>query len=285
MRFFRNLWIGYRAYLKAFRFIREHKLYYYILFPAVLMLGIYQLGHLIHVHIPSSEVHNMNDIIWFMIRLMFEILLATALMRFAKYLVVILLSPLFSRISQKVEFELTGNEYPFSFPQLIHDIRRSFRLGIRNMMWELFFFTLVFITGLIGWGSFYESPLRHVLFFISFYYYGFSFMDYVHERLQLNFEQSIHMCRSNRGIAIAIGSVYSIMIWNFIDLSSVFNWSGFGANPGSFLISFFTHLGLWLCASFAPIWSIVAATIAMHDLLDLKEARGRYQDQNEFSTT
>lgn len=247
------------------------------------MLAIYFLGQSIHTHIPIREVNNMNEIIWYMIRLMIEILIATALMRFAKYMVVIILSPLFSKISQQVEYELTGNTYPFNLKQLIHDIKRSMRLGVRNIMWELFFFTTVFLVGIIGWGNFYESPVRHVLFFISFYYYGFSFMDYVHERLRLNFEQSIQMCRSNRGIAISIGSVYSILIWNFIDLGAVFNWSLLAAHPGQFLMDFGLNILLWLAASFAPIWAIVAATIAMHDMLDLKALAARGQSENEIS--
>lgn len=285
MRFIKNLWIGYRAYFKALVFIRNYKLYYYLVFPALLMLAIYWVGKMIHMHVPVREVHNMNEIIWYMIRLMIEILIATTLMRFAKYLVVIILSPLFSKISQKVEFELTGNRYPFSLPQLLHDIKRSMRLGVRNIMWELFFFTVIFLIGIIGWGDFFESPVRHILFFISFYYYGFSFMDYVHERLQLNFEQSIQMCRSNRGIAISIGSVYSILIWNFIDLGAIFNWSLFMSHPGTFLLDFGLNLLLWLLASFAPIWAIVAATIAMNDLLDLKAVGHKNQLDNELLTT
>jgi CysZ protein len=283
MRFLRNLFLGYRAYWKALWMIREYKLYYYILFPAALMLIIYQLGFALKLHIPKMEVNNMNEIIWFMIRLMGEILLATALMRFAKYMVVILLSPLFSKISQKIEFVLTGNTYSFSFPQLISDIRRGMRIGIRNIVWELFFFTIIFLIGIIGWGDFFDSPVRHILFFISFYYYGFSFMDYVHERLLLNISQSVKLARSNRGIALAIGSVYSVLIWSFIDLSTLFDWSTFQEDPGHFLFIFCSNLVVWIAASFAPIWAIVAATIAMHDLLDLKQAKYSFQTENEMN--
>lgn len=273
MRFIKNLFIGYKAYIKAFRLIIDYKLYFYIIFPAILMLGIYQLGFRIHLHEPKATATSMNGIIWYLIRLLFEILIATTLMRFAKYLVVILLAPLFSKISQKVEFILTGNRYRFSFPQLINDIKRGVKIGVRNIMWEVFFFTVIFLIGLIGWGDFSISPVRHVLFFISFYYYGFSFMDYIHERLQMNVQESTQLARENRGIALSIGSVYSILIWNFIDLNTLFDWSGFSADPGQFLLTFVTNLLLWFCASFAPIWAIVAATIAMHDLLDLKTHR------------
>lgn len=278
MRFLKNLFIGYKAYVKAFRLIIDYKLYLYIIFPAILMLGIYKIGFMIHLHEPKATVTSMNGIIWYLIKLMFEILVATTLMRFAKYLVVILLAPLFSKISQKVEFILTGNRYRFNFTQLVNDIRRGLKIGVRNIMWEVFFFTLIFLVGIIGWGDFSISPIRHVLFFISFYYYGFSFMDYIHERLQMNVQESTQLARENRGIALSIGSVYSILIWNFIDLNTLFDWSGFGADPWQFTVTFLTNLGLWICASFAPIWAIVAATIAMHDLLDLKS-----RAKNEFA--
>jgi len=270
MRFIKNLFIGYRAYIKAFRLIVDYKLYLYIIFPAILMLGIYQLGFMIHLHEPKATATSMNGIIWYLIKLLFEILIATTLMRFAKYLVVIFLAPLFSKISQKVEFILTGNRYRFNFTQLVSDIQRGVKIGVRNIMWEVFFFTIIFLVGTIGWGDFSESPVKHILFFISFYYYGFSFMDYIHERLQMNVQESTQLARDNRGIALSIGSVYSVLIWNFIDLSTLFDWSGFSADPGQFMLTFFTNLGLWIVASFAPIWAIVAATIAMHDLLDLK---------------
>lgn len=270
MRFIKNLFIGYRAYIKAFRLIIDYKLYFYIIFPAILMLGIYQVGFMIHLHEPKPTATSMNGIIWYLIKLMAEILIATTLMRFAKYLVVILLSPMFSKISEKVEFILTGNRYRFNFSQLVSDVKRGIRIGIRNMMWEVFFFTIVFLIGVIGWGDFALSPVRHILFFISFYYYGFSFMDYIHERLKMNLHESIQLARENRGIALSIGSVYSVLIWNFIDLSTLFDWSSFGTDPWQFILTFLTNLGLWICASFAPIWAIVAATIAMHDLLDLK---------------
>lgn len=281
MRFFRNLAIGYRAYFKAFRFILEHKLYWYVGIPAVLMLGIYQMGYLIQVHVPETGATNMNQIVWYMIRLLVEISISLLLMRFAKYLVVILLSPLFSHLSQKVEFILTGNEYRFNMQQLIHDVKRGFRIALRNIMWEYFFFIIVYLVAKLGWQDAKESPLFYFIFVIGFFYYGFSFLDYINERLRLNVDQSVQFARKNRGLAIAIGSIYSVMIWVPVELSALFDWSSFagpglngtGGGPFHFLYNFVLNLLLWICASFAPIWSIVAATIAMNDLLDLKHKK------------
>lgn len=284
MRFLRNLLFGFRAYIKAFRFIIEHKLYWYVLIPAVLMLGIYQIGFLIELNKPVAKAENMNQIVWYMMRLLLEISVAILLMRFAKYLVVILLSPLFSHLSQKVEYLITGNTYKFSMQQLIHDVKRGFRIAIRNIMWEYFFFLLVYIVAFLGWKDAKESPLFYLIFIIGFYYYGFSFLDYVNERLRLNVEQSIQFARKNRGLAISIGAIYSIMIWVPVELKALFDWSTFSADPVHFMGQFVLNLLLWICASFAPIWSIIAATIAMDDLLDLKKTREIVLANQDLST-
>ena len=101
MHFFRNIYFGFRAYWRAIQFIKKNKLYWYILIPAVLMLGIYKLGEKIQFHEVVIQTESMNDIVWSMLRMLFEISIALLLMKFAKYLVVILLSPLLSFLSQK----------------------------------------------------------------------------------------------------------------------------------------------------------------------------------------
>ena len=94
--FFKNLIFGFKSYGKAIKFIIEHKLYWYLAIPAVLMLIIYKLGAMIKDHHTPSRAENMNEIVWFLIYTMIEIMIATILMKFAKYLVVIILSPLLS---------------------------------------------------------------------------------------------------------------------------------------------------------------------------------------------
>ena len=212
MSFIKNLFFGYRAYFQAIKFIRKHKLYWYFAIPAVLMLGIYGLGDLISHHNIRPDVDNMNEIVWYMVYLMIEISIAILLMKFAKYLVVVLLSPLLSNLSMKTEKILTGNTYPFNIKQLVSDVRRALRIVIRNIMWEYFFFLVIFTVSYFGWEDPQKSPIFYLTFVIGFFYYGFGFLDYINERRRLNMDESIMFVRKNRGLAIAIGSVYSIMI-------------------------------------------------------------------------
>lgn len=270
MRFFKNLFFGYKSYFKAILFIREHKLYWYLLIPAILMLIIYKIGASIKAHYVAPKADNMNEIVWYLLYMLLELSVAILLMKFAKYLVVVILSPLISSLSMKTERILTGNTYPFNFRQLIHDIRRAFRIVVRNLMWEYFFFLVIFLVSYLGWENPRSSPIFYVTFVIGFFYYGFAFLDYINERRRLDVDESITFVRDHRGLAIAIGSIYSLLILVPVDLGALFGWSTFSEDPSGTIGRFFLHLLLWVCASAAPILAIVAATIAMNDLVDLK---------------
>ena len=60
MHILRDFFLGLRSYWKAFLFIREHRLYWYALFPASLVLGIYELGHWLRQHRFETDTHTMN---------------------------------------------------------------------------------------------------------------------------------------------------------------------------------------------------------------------------------
>lgn len=270
MRFIKNFLFGMRAYFKAIKFIIEHKLYWYLIFPAILMLIIYKLGAMVKNHRVIPEAENMNEIVWYLLYVLIEISIAILLMKFAKYLVVVILSPLISHLSMKTEKILTGNTYPFSMSQLVHDIKRAMRIVIRNFMWEYFFFLIIFLVSVLGWDDPKSSPVFYLTFVIGFFYYGFAFMDYINERRRLDIDESIVFVRDNRGLAIAIGSIYSLLILVPVDLGALFDWSNFSESPINTIGRFLLHLFLWLCAAAAPILAIVAATIAMDDLVDLK---------------
>lgn len=271
MRFIRNFYLGIRSYWKAFRFILAHKFYWYIFIPAILMPLIYKAGEMISARKVYPNAGNMNEIVWFLIHMLIEISVALLLMNFAKYLVVILLSPLLAHLSQRTERKLTGNIYPFDFSQFLKDIKRGIRIAFRNILWQYFFFLIIFLVSFLGWQEPKNSPVFYLIFVISFYYYGFSFIDYTNERRKLDIPESIEFVRSNRGLAISIGALYSLMILVPVDLGIVFGMTGF--EDQSFLwglATFLFHIFLWLLAAAAPILAIVASTIAMNDLVGLK---------------
>lgn len=276
MNFIRHFILGIKSYWKAIGYIREHKLYWYLPIPATLMLIIYSIGSRIaswqaswDPELGCLECSNMNETIWFMVKMLLSISLGLVLMKFAKYIVVIVLSPLLSILSQSVEKKLTNNEYPFSLRQTLHDVRRGIRIALRNVMWEYIFFLVILIVSALGWEEAHQSPIFYLTFVIGFFYYGFSFIDYINERRRLDIDQSIHFMRNHRGLAIAIGTIYSILILVPVDLGAMTNFDGFLDHPFETLGTVLLQLVLWFLASSAPILAIVAATLSMHELVDL----------------
>ena len=281
MRVLKSMAFGFKSYWKAIKFMIEYRFYWYLGIPAILMLFIYWIGEKIQSHKFIPQTETINEIIWYMFYLLLEISIAVLLMKFAKYLVVALLSPLLAKLSEKTENILTGNKYPWDFGQLVSDVRRAMRIIVRNMMWEYFFFLVILIVSFIGWEDPQSSPVFYLTFVIGFYYYGFAFMDYINERRRLTMDQSIAFMRKNRGLAIVIGGVYSIMILVPVDISVLFNFSAFGEDFMGALGNFFLNLFLWICASTAPILAIIAATIAMDDLVDLSTNEHSIHEDDE----
>lgn len=247
MRFFKHLLLGYDSYLIAAKFIVKHNLWWYFTMPLLLSVGVYYLG--VYMNSLQFDVLNfenlkqyetINALIWLVLKALLYTTLGFLWMKFTKYFVVILLSPILATLSQKVEEIETGNKYPFSIPQTIRDIKRGAQIALRNIFWEYFLFFIVFIVAQFFGGEFKNVLLLSLPLFFGFYFYGFGFMDYINERRRLNIEQSIYFLRNHRGVAVAIGSVYSLL----------------------FMVP---YVGVVI----APIWACVAATIAMHELVDL----------------
>ena len=289
MKFIKHFLIGMNGFWKALKFIKIHRLYWFLPIPASLMILIYYLGSRftswnkgLTLEKGYEMCSNMNDTIWFFLEMLLSISIGLLLMKFAKYIVVVILSPLLSIISQIVEKKLTNNVYPFSLQQTLHDIKRGVRIAMRNVMWEYIFFLIIIIVSAIGWDDVSQSPIFYLTFLLGFFYYGFSFIDYVNERRRLDIDQSIHFIRKHKGLAIAIGSVYSLFILVPVDLGKMVDFSGFSNHPFTTLGVVLLQFVLWMLASFAPIFAIVAATIATHDMVDLNE--NEYAEKKRVGT-
>ncbi|GAA0874634.1 hypothetical protein GCM10009118_10420 [Wandonia haliotis] len=271
-RFFRHLFLGYKSYGSAIQMVIDHRLYIYFLIPCILMIGIHYLGVWVvnQQQSPAIDtVRTMNDMVWYAISQHSLDIVGTVVSKSSKYLVVILLSPLFAFVSERIEEILTANRYPFNFKQTVKDVKRGVRIALRNVMWEYFFLIVV-----IGLTSFLDGGIKTALFFslpllIGFYYYGFSFLDYINERRRLNIEQSIYFIRKHRGVAMAIGSIYSLLFLLPIDFREMMDFKDFDNYPWQTIIDFVINFIFWILISAAPVLAIIAATIAMHETVDL----------------
>ena len=278
MKFFRELALGYKNYWKGGQFLIEHKLLHYFIFPLILFTGVYILGNYfeqiedkinVDLHSGSEQIETINTLIWISLKMLFFDALYIIFTQFTLYIVVVLLSPILATLSQKIDSLLTGNSYPFSFKNLIHDIKRGATIAFRNLIWYY-----IFVGIFLGIVSLFDLSAKSFIIFavpfiVGFYYYGFSFIDYINERRRLNIQQSIYFVSKHKGLAIAIGSIYSTLFLFYFYIT----------NKKAELVADFGMETLWdtlswlflILAALSPILAISAATLSMHEMLNVEK--------------
>ena len=211
-----------QAYGQAHNFIRTHKLWKWILLPGL----IYMLMFCISMYIFGKSASNViefisvetglrawvdsmqNSIIGFLFTIggvMLWLILMLFYFSLFKYVWLIIGSPIFAYLSEKIEAINEGKDYPFSFPQLLKDILRGIRIALRNTLWQSVYLISLLILSFIpvvGW----IVPVFALL--IECYYYGFSMLDYSLERHHLTAAESIHFIGNRKGLAIGNGLVF-----------------------------------------------------------------------------
>jgi CysZ protein len=268
MDLFKNFGTGINSYGKAINILFSKGLSWFFIFPIALNVLFFVAG-ISGIEALSQSIENwltglvafdgdsfagasilapyagylsgiIGGLVWIVLKLVFFFVFATI----GGYVVIICLSPVFAILSEKTEEILTGNKYPFDADQIMKDVLRGILIALRNLFIELGYMLLIFIL------SFFIPVLGGIigaitLFFIASYFYGFSFIDYTSERRRMSIKQSVQFIRRNKGMAIANGMVFSFFM----------------------LVPF---IGTTL-AGFVAIVSVVAATIAVHDTVDLSK--------------
>lgn len=235
MSFFTGFFKGFGNCFKAFDTIFNKGLWPFLFYPLVIwaltwLLSIY--GILVLADFASEAIKEwlsfenipdsghwlsfakpfLSGTIGFMAGLAIKIIFWFISGTITKYIILMVMSPLFALLSEKAEEKLTGKSFPFSFVQLLKDIVRGVLISLRNMCIELSIITIVsVITFFAPFIGILTAPL---LLFVSWYFIGFTMMDYSCERHKLKIRESLRFIRSNMGLACGIGCVY----WLFMNL-------------------------------------------------------------------
>ncbi len=122
-----------------------------------------------------------------------------------KYIILILVGPFMSPLSQKIEEHLTQQKFESqSLGANMKSIWRGVRMSISMILGELFWVVLLSLLGFIPLLTLFTTIL---IFAVQSYYAGMGVMDFTAER-HFNVKESIRFARSNKGLAIGSGLVY-----------------------------------------------------------------------------
>lgn len=232
MNFFVGFGKGFLYFFKAFGLVFEKGLGHYIFYPLILwiimlLVSIYytsEFGNYIQTWIDEQirtipeEGHWLswlkgfeNGWLGFIAAWVIKIFLWFISGTFMKYLTLILLSPVFSLLSEAVAVRMGAKNVPFDMVQLMKDILRGTMISLRNMMLEYFLMFVCFFLCMIF------PPLAILLtpfmFIAGWYFIGFSMLDYSCERNKMGVIKSVRFIRSNTGLACGLGFCYSVFMW------------------------------------------------------------------------
>lgn len=221
---FEQFGLGVKSYIKALSLVINNGLWIYFIYPVVIYILLFYLGfQFIHylsdslessilAYIDSGSAASwfsfLKGFLHFFLSIGLKIIFFFIYSTISKYLVLIFMSPIMAILSEKTETILTGRKYPFNTLHFTKDVLRGVALAFRNMVFQL---TLVLLTSCIVWVPIIGWLCPLFLLLLSYYFYGFSMIDYVNERKKLNIPNSIQYMRNNKGLAIGNGFVFSLL--------------------------------------------------------------------------
>lgn len=214
-----------QSYARAHRFIREHRLWKWIILPGIFYTLLFCVGFYFFLsstnQVVASFFHRLGIDHWlsaqrspilhflFMMgELMIQLIMILFYFSLFKYLFLIIGSPIFAYLSEKTEAIMEGKDFPFSLKQLLADIFRGIKLALRNTLWQTVYTISLLILSfipIVGW----IVPVTTLL--VECYYYGFSMLDYSCERHRLSPSESISFIGKHKGLAIGNGMVFYMM--------------------------------------------------------------------------
>ncbi len=215
----RDFVLSVTTYAKALQFIRQHRLWSYFIIPGLLAsiillalfaaliyfladpFGTWLTGFL--GFLPESFLDRIDQYVG-------GIILGVFGMIVYKHLVIALLSPFMSHLSDRVETILYPNNptAKLTVKRAIYEFYRGLRIALSNVIREILLVLFLLILGLFPIFSLFTTIL---IYLVQAYFAGFGNMDYTLER-HYNVSESRRFVRSNRGLALGNGVLFLLLI-------------------------------------------------------------------------
>lgn len=125
-----------------------------------------------------------------------------------QFVLLTLLSPFNSALSEKFETEITGTEFKSGIIQFLNDMLRAVFVAFIAILMELIFMAIVWILDWFIPGSLIENTLYYL---IAAFFFGFAFYDYSLERHRLTTISSLGFAFSHMGHVILTGLIFMLI--------------------------------------------------------------------------
>jgi CysZ protein len=151
--------IAFQSFEEANRFIREHKMYKWIIVPGIIYTLMFIAAMILFADSANGAVTWLSQqlriepwlekerspflsFIFVMTGIMLRLVLFLFYFSLFKYLILIIGSPVFAYLSEKTEAIIENREHSFNWKQLLPDAIRGTKLALRNAGWQTVYMSL-----------------------------------------------------------------------------------------------------------------------------------------------
>ncbi len=217
---------GLKSYGKAFDLAVRHNLWTFMLIPGVLS-AVFFLGIAIAVYFIAGTVSETlvgllpewlaGGFLEVLFAVVIGILLLLAGLFVVKYIVLIILSPVLSWLSEITEEKISGRKPSSMSPgEMLSDLWRAIRLNLRNLFIELLLTFALFIVSFIPAIGIFAPP---VAWLVQSHYAGFGLADFTLERKRYSVSETVSWVGKNRDVTTGLGIGFML-----ISLVPVIGW-------------------------------------------------------------
>lgn len=210
--------IGVQAYFNAFALLSKLKLWKYFAIPIIISI-ITASAIFVSAYGLSDNVGALFSKLWVwewgkaaftnISTFLGGIIIVALGIVLYKHIVMALVAPFMSPVSEKIELHLLGKVHQHRNTSFAEQLWRGIRLNIRNLVMELCLTIPILILKVIPVINIFSTAL---LFLVQAYYAGFGNMDYTLER-HYGYKESIQFVRRNRGVAIGNGIPFLVLLF------------------------------------------------------------------------
>jgi CysZ protein len=209
---------GLRAFSDAFGIIRRNKMGKYFVVPVIvniilaglLIWGGWGLGEWIR-SLWDSEHGGWLGWLGTAVQWVMPIVMFFLFIFIGGTIVNLLMSPIYTTISEKTDTSLTGRVFSSDAKQTVKDIWRSVVIALKSTIKQLVLTLLCLLLNIVPIiGQVLSITL---IFIINSYYFGYSFMDYTNERYRRSVSESNNEVWHYKYLAITIGAIYALPMY------------------------------------------------------------------------
>lgn len=217
--------IAVQSWGEAQRFIKQHRLFRWIIIPGIIYTLLFIVGMLVFWQSADGVVSWVSSklgvetwlqkersewlsFLFVMTGMMLRLTMVLFYFSLFKYLILIIGSPVFAYLSEKTEAIIEGKEHSFNWSELKKDCLRSVKLALRNCGWQSVYLIALIVLSMVpvfGW----ITPIIALL--MECYYFGFTMLDYSFARVKFTPQQSIQFIGRHKGLAIGNGLLFYLM--------------------------------------------------------------------------